>query len=173
MATNPDAAKTKFKKVIALLSSNQRVKDDDCDQIFQQYAAFVDSIPAFGLEKFMNFTHTSEHDQVDELLLTYMGPDEAYTKLVGVVKLLLVLSHGQASVERGFSVNKEIEIENLKEQSLVAQRLICDHVKAVDGLSASHYLCLQAWRGSGTTSTWRTKGKRRKLTRSRREESMS
>ena len=55
-------------------------------------------------------------------------------KVVGVVKLLLVLSHGQASVERGFSVYKENEIENLKEQSLVAQRLICDHVKAVDGL---------------------------------------
>ena len=76
-------AKTKFKKGIALLSSNQRVKDDDCDQIFQQYAAFVDSIPAFGTEKFMNFTHTSEYDRVDELLLTYMGPDEAYAKLVG------------------------------------------------------------------------------------------
>ena len=131
MATNPDVAKTKFKKVIALLSSNQRVKDDDCDQIIQQCAAFVDSIPAFGSEKFMNFTHTSEQDRVDELLQTYMGPDEAYAKLV---KLLLVLSHGQASVETGFLVNKEIEIENLKEQSLVAQRLICDHVKAVDGL---------------------------------------
>ena len=83
MATNPDAAKTKFKKVMVLLSSNQRVKDDDCDQIIQQYTAFVDSIPAFGSEKFLTFTHTSEHDRVDELLLTYMGADEAYTKLVG------------------------------------------------------------------------------------------
>ena len=55
-------------------------------------------------------------------------------KLVSLVKLLLVLSHGQASVERGFSVYKEIEIENFKEQSLVTQGLICDHVKAVDGL---------------------------------------
>ena len=57
----------------------------------------------------MNFTHPSEHDRVDELLLTYMGPDEAYIELVGealagplswpslsVVKLLLVLSHDQA-----------------------------------------------------------------------------
>ena len=53
---------------------------------------------------------------------------------LSVMKLLLVLSHGQASVESGFSVNKEIKIENLKEQSLEAQRLVCDRVKAVDGL---------------------------------------
>ena len=50
------------------------------------------------------------------------------------MKILLVLSHGQASVERGFSVNKEIEVENLHEHSLVAQRIICDHLKAVSGV---------------------------------------
>ena len=32
----------------------------------------------------------------------------------------LTWSHGQASVERGYSVNKEIEVENLREHSLVA-----------------------------------------------------
>ena len=30
-----------------------------------------------------------------------------------VVKLLLALSHGQATVERGFSSNKEVMVENL------------------------------------------------------------
>lgn len=45
-----------------------------------------------------------------------------------------MLSHGQASVERGFSVNKEIEVENLPEHSLVAQRTICDYVEVVSGV---------------------------------------
>lgn len=45
---------------------------------------------------------------------------ENYVALFDVVETLLMLSHGQASVERGFSVNKEIEIENLSEHSLVA-----------------------------------------------------
>ena len=48
--------------------------------------------------------------------------------------MLLVLSHGQASVERGFSVNKEVEVENQKEKTLVAQRLIIDHIRAVGGV---------------------------------------
>ena len=54
-----------------------------------------------------------------------------YQKLFKVVQLLLVLSHGQASVERGFSVNKELEVENLANQSLVAQHLVCDHINAI------------------------------------------
>jgi len=48
--------------------------------------------------------------------------------------ILLVLSHGQASVEWGFPVNKEIEVENLREHSLVAQCIICDHLRAAGGV---------------------------------------
>ena len=32
------------------------------------------------------------------------------------------------------SVNKELEVENLANQSLVAQRLVCDHINAVGGI---------------------------------------
>lgn len=31
-------------------------------------------------------------------------------------------------VERGFSVNKEVETCNMKEDTAVAQRMICDYV---------------------------------------------
>jgi len=50
------------------------------------------------------------------------------SKLYELVKVLLLLSHGQAAVERGLSVNKEVEVENLKHQSIIAQRIICDYV---------------------------------------------
>ena len=50
------------------------------------------------------------------------------------MKSLLLLSHGQASVERGFSVNKQVEIANLNEDNFVAKRLICDHVTSMGGL---------------------------------------
>jgi len=35
-----------------------------------------------------------------------------YPKAWSVCELVLLLSHGQASVERGFSVNKELVVEN-------------------------------------------------------------
>ena len=59
---------------------------------------------------------------------------EPYQKLFKAVQLILVLSHGQASVERDFSVNKELEVENLANESLVAQRIVCDHINAVGGI---------------------------------------
>ena len=35
---------------------------------------------------------------------------------------------------RGFSVNKGVEVENLKKHTLVAQRIVCDHVNSVGGV---------------------------------------
>jgi len=40
------------------------------------------------------------------------------------VKLVLVLSHGNDSVEEGFSVNKELLIENMLEETVVSQRIV-------------------------------------------------
>ena len=41
---------------------------------------------------------------------------------------ILVLSHGQASVERGFNINKEMIVENQMDQSFIAMRFVHDHV---------------------------------------------
>jgi hypothetical protein len=45
----------------------------------------------------------------------------------------MFLLNGQASVERGISVNKEDSVEHLAETSLIAQRTIVDHISSVDG----------------------------------------
>ena len=49
---------------------------------------------------------------------------------------MFTLSHGQAAVERGFSVNREIIVENLQQKSLISQRLVYDYitVKHASGL---------------------------------------
>ena len=41
-----------------------------------------------------------------------------------------ILSHSQCAVERGFSVNKELLVENLKEVSLLAQRIVYEQLTA-------------------------------------------
>ena len=38
-----------------------------------------------------------------------------------VVKKILTLSHGQASVDRGFSINKSLVKVNMKEETIVAK----------------------------------------------------
>jgi len=45
-----------------------------------------------------------------------------------VVAMALLLLHGQATVERSFSINKELFVDNQQAQSLVARRVIKDHI---------------------------------------------
>ena len=54
-----------------------------------------------------------------------------YEQMWCVFKLLLCLSHGQASVERGFSVNSNLLVENMHEDSLTAQKSVHDHMKSL------------------------------------------
>lgn len=53
---------------------------------------------------------------------------------IAFIKKICTLSHGNASVERGFSVNKECLIDNLKEESLVGQRIVWSAIKLAGGL---------------------------------------
>lgn len=57
-----------------------------------------------------------------------------YQHIWAIIRRLILLSHGQATVERGFSVNRQIEVENLQEQSVIAQRIIHDHIISVGGV---------------------------------------
>ena len=67
-----------------------------------------------------------------------------------VLKIVLTLSHCQAEVERGFSLNKEVTVENLLERNLVARRLLCQFVnrKKVSDIVVSKEMlvsCGRAW----------------------------
>ena len=46
--------------------------------------------------------------------------------------MLMILSHGQATFERGFSVNGKFLVENLHTENLIAQRHIHDHMWSYD-----------------------------------------
>ena len=54
--------------------------------------------------------------------------------LLVLANLVCIFSHGNAILERGFSVNDQLLVENLSEESLVAQRRIHDKVTYVGGV---------------------------------------
>ena len=45
-----------------------------------------------------------------------------------ILKTILTLSLGNASVERGFSINKNLVDVNMSQQSIIVQRLVKDHM---------------------------------------------
>ncbi|KAH8034244.1 hypothetical protein HPB51_021957 [Rhipicephalus microplus] len=71
---------------------------------------------------------------LDEFYLELLKGDSSYMHLWKVIRLLLILSHGQATVERGFSVNRQVSVENLKDILYVSQRIVCDAVSQAGGI---------------------------------------
>jgi len=61
-----------------------------------------------------------------------LAGDGKQAALWKVVRMVLTLSHSQASVESGFSVNKELLIENMEEETIVAQGIVFDAVRLSD-----------------------------------------
>ena len=71
-------------------------------------------------EKFLSFRPIET--RLDVFLHGFLS--QPYPELWGFCQKILLLSHGQATVERGFSINKEVETVNLKEDTVIAQRLV-------------------------------------------------
>lgn len=66
------------------------------------------------------------------LLSTYSKPcDEA----ISLIKMTMILSHGNSNVERGFSINKSCLWDNMNEESLVARRVVFDYIQDLGGVS--------------------------------------
>ena len=68
---------------------------------------------------------------------------------------LLILSHGQATGEKGFSINRLIVVDNMKEASFIAQRSIHDHIlhiRVIDALVVSKALLVLLRVAANTTS---------------------
>ena len=51
-----------------------------------------------------------------------------------IIKLGLIFSHGNATVEGGFSVNKSLLVENLQEHSLFAQRTVENAIRYYESI---------------------------------------
>ena len=62
------------------------------------------------------------------ILWNYFGDVLSFTDVGKVLKIILILCHGQAQVERGFISNKQLPVENLHPPNLVAQRIFIDHM---------------------------------------------
>lgn len=94
--------------------------------VIQQFIDFL----SVQNETFLSYQPTET--RLDTFL--YGVHAQRYNELWGFCKELLLLSHGQGTVERGFSVNKEVETCNMQEETIVTHRLICDYVNTCGGL---------------------------------------
>ena len=53
-----------------------------------------------------------------------------YSALVEIFKFVLLLAHGQSAIEQGFSMNKNILVKNLEDETLIGQHIVLSHIRA-------------------------------------------
>lgn len=70
----------------------------------------------------------SRKTRLDTFVYTLLSESGAPVELHRFVTILLCLSHGQATVERGFNINKELLADGQRENSVIAQRVVHDAV---------------------------------------------
>ena len=92
----------------------------------KEYLKFFDILDQ-NQQSFCSFTPSQ--DRVDTLLSTTMRSYKYCTNLSDLVKMFLILYHGQSAIEGSFSIKKPLLSENLKIKSLVALRRIEDHMR--------------------------------------------
>ena len=98
-----------------------------CDLVLSQFKDFMDiEIKAIKPEPF-KFTHPK--DRLDDFYYQHAFISN-YKELSFVVRLVLTLSHGQAAVECGFSINNTSVKTNMTLVSIISRRIIKDHLIA-------------------------------------------
>ena len=114
--------------ILQKLVNTQHISSEFADESKVQYAAFLQNIVKAEKTNFRNYS--IDDNKLDEFFIGYVEDHARYSKFAEIMKIVLTLSHGQASVERGFSVNKNLLVENLQESSLIAQRRVVDYMDA-------------------------------------------
>ena len=131
MAEVPERCSKAFEAVLTkLIEANWRASSE---ADYPQCRSFLQCVKKDCDSDFRN-----SREGVDSFLYGYISDKKEFQPLWKVFKLLLTLSHSQASVERGFNVNSEAAIPNLKKETLVSLRTVYDAVKSLDGDLSSY-----------------------------------
>ena len=130
MTEKRDLSMRKMKRILQCLCQVKRISDAACDKAYEEYSLFLDSTAVERASEMFN----PATQRVDAWFHDAIADKEEFMTLWSVIKQLLLLSHGQATVERGFSCNKEVVADNLSQVALKARRVVLDHIHSVGGV---------------------------------------
>ena len=123
----PESCELLLKELLKKLVAYKIVSADFAQNAKTQFIKFL-GVAKQEKQEFINFD--KREDRLDKFLWKHVqNLGSSSDALKQLMQILLILSHGQAQVERGFSVNKQLLVENMHPSTLKAQRLVNDHMK--------------------------------------------
>ena len=132
IAKNPFVAIQHFETSLECFSEASILPEVTLGTACRQFKKFVHNHKGNG--EFKRFKFAETEYRLDTLFYSALYGQKEYMELWEVTKIMLVISHGQASVERGFSINRNASTANQSEGSLVARRIVRDHINYLGGL---------------------------------------
>jgi hypothetical protein len=96
---DPETALSFFEKLLQKLLSCRWLSAEKCDEAKLEFSTLLSEANKYHSTAFKTVKET---ERVDVFYAKLLGEDEKYRNLWAVMKLVFVLSHGQADIERGF-----------------------------------------------------------------------
>jgi len=121
-----------FRRLVETLYEANCVTAQTADSAKVQFTDLCTSASNEQEPLFKNFS--ASDDKLDAFYFEVLGDRTEFSALWHVVKLILIVSHGNAAVESGFSINNDMLVENLLEESLIGQRTVYDAIQKAGGL---------------------------------------
>ena len=125
--------KIRMKDLTQLLHDTGHLKSDCADRASLKYSDLCDMAQSSLNNQLKDFALSK--DRLNEFYTSHLAEKKEFVDLFEVIKFVLVLSHGNAVVESGFSINSDVLVEHLKEESVVAQRQVVDGIQSSGGIS--------------------------------------
>lgn len=130
----PEVGCSRMKCLLEALYNANRITDGLAEKAKNQYSSLCNDAKGTLQEKFKLFGPNSDEEgtksekRLDDFYASILFNNPKYVELWEVVKMSLIFSHGNATVEGGFSINKSILVENQHEETIVAQRQVYDAI---------------------------------------------
>ena len=121
----PDFCQARYDHVLEDILAAEQMSEGFVEEAKQEFPKFLKACKE-NRQNFLNFH--SDNDRLDKFYWSHIENIKSIEKGAEVLKIVLTLSHGQASVECGFSVKKSLLVENVSAKSLISQSIVYDHM---------------------------------------------
>lgn len=127
VASNLPISKKRMENLLTILLESGYILSSIVDRALNEYKDLCNSEVAV-LQKY-----SRQNERIDHFWNKLLNEKKLHN-LFHVMKIVTIFSHGNANVERGFSINKECLVENMKEELLTGRRYVFDHVTSIGGI---------------------------------------
>ncbi|KAJ8670793.1 hypothetical protein QAD02_002052 [Eretmocerus hayati] len=125
-----NVCKARLSRLLEMLVKRRWFEGLEADKVERDFATMI-SLEGFRLRAKQ---YDCSKQRLDDFWVGCVGEFNGSEELMKVLKMIFVLYHGNADVERGFSINKHCLFDNQREKMVVAMRHVYQAVQDAGGM---------------------------------------